>query len=76
MPTSVYYSRESTLSSTVPPKTPSAALAVEEKREKEDLELFKLAQLERSRTIMNRPMTQQASMESSWRKRVEEIGLI
>ena len=71
---SVYYNRETTLCSPVRPKTPAAALSVSKRRSEEDRELLSLADLERSRTIMNRPMTQQASMENSWRERVDKIG--
>jgi len=46
-----------------------------EKRAEESKQLEDLASKELSRSVLSRPMTQQAMMESSWRKRINDIGI-
>ena len=71
---SIYYSRESTLSSSSRPRTQGSALKVQKKREETDEHLMALSFMERSGEILNRPMTQKTAMERQWSDRIDRVG--
>ena len=71
---SVYYSRESTISEVTRPMTTGPAFRVKKKRHQEEQKLRALVFLESTGTILNRPMTLKSTMETTWDSRIKRCG--
>ena len=71
---SVYYSRESTVSADSRPTTTGPALRVRLKRQQEEQTLRALASLESSGNVLNRPVTAKMNMEKVWKNRIKHYG--
>lgn len=71
---SVYYSRESTVSADTRPMTSGPALQVRLKHQQEGQRLKALASLESTGKLLNRPMTVKSTMDRKWSDRIQRCG--